>query len=145
MAYVVVNVEILVKRDDRYLMIVRSDEEEFGAGWLCFPGGKLDPGTADMHALELTAQRELQEEVALDVGLDDLIYVESHTFLIGDVIVLDVVFLAESAQGEPVAVDSAEVADRLWLTEEEIMRDSRVQSFTHESLRFAIDTCARVS
>lgn len=142
MSHVIVNVEIVVKRDDRFLMILRSEAEDHGGGWLCFPGGKLDPGAAEMHALELTAQRELQEEVALEVELDDLTYVESHTFLIGSETVLDVVMLTEEARGEPVAVDPAEVADVLWLTADEIMKDPRVQPFTQESLRLAMTACS---
>lgn len=143
MSQVIVNVEIVVKRDDRFLMILRSEAEVHGGGWLCFPGGKLDPGSAEMHALELTAQRELREEVALDVEVDDLLYVESHTFLIGDETVLDVVLLTETAQGEPVAVDPAEVADVVWMSADEIMRDTRVQPFTRESLRLATATCSQ--
>lgn len=142
MSLVVVNVEIIVRRGNRFLMIERSAEEDYGAGWLCFPGGKLDPGAAEMHALELTARRELMEEVALDVDVADLIYVESHTFLIGAETVLDVVFLTDAVRGEPVAVDPAEVAELFWLTEDEIRRDPRVQSFTRESLHLALERCA---
>lgn len=136
-----VNVEIIVRRGDRYLTIVRSEQEEYGGGWLCFPGGKLDPGTADPHALELTGQRELMEEVGLAVDIEDLIYVESHTFLVGDETVLDVVLLTESARGEATAIDTDEVAEILWLTEAEIMTDPRVQPFTRESLKLAILAC----
>lgn len=142
MSHVIVNVEVIVKRDDRYLMIVRSDEEDFGGGWLCFPGGKLDPGTAEMHALELTAQRELEEEVALDAPADAFRYVESHTFMIGEQTVLDVVMLVEETTGEPVAVDAAEVADLQWMTAGEVMADPRAQEFTRESLRLAIERYA---
>lgn len=142
MSQVIVNVEVIVKRDDRYLMIVRSDEEEFGGGWLCFPGGKLDPGTAQMHALELTAQRELMEEVALAAPVDAFRYVESHTFLIGEETVLDVVMLVEETTGEPVAVDPAEVAALRWMTADAVMADPKAQPFTRESLRLAIERYA---
>src|SRR5690606_2188353 len=101
----IVNVEVIVERDGKYLLIVRSEGEEFGAGWLSFPGGKLETSTPDMQALELTAQRELKEEVGLDVALDDLRYVESHIFFIGEDPVLDVVMMTSAAIGEPVAVD----------------------------------------
>jgi 8-oxo-dGTP diphosphatase len=138
MTDVVANVEVLVVRNNRFLTIVRSADEEFGAGWLCFPGGKLEPGTADPDALESTARRELMEEVGLDVGINSLVYVESHTFLIASGTVLDIVMMTETATGEPVARDPAEVAEVLWLTEREIMDDPRVQPWTRESLRRAI-------
>lgn len=144
MSKVLVNVEVIVKRDEKFLTIVRSDAEDFGGGWLCFPGGKLDPGSADPHAIEATGRRELMEEVGLDVAVEDLEYVESHTFMIGEDTVLDVVLLTESATGDPAALDPAEVAELLWLTETEIMTDRRVQSFTRESLRLAIKRCAGV-
>ncbi len=138
MADTVVNVEVIVVRNDRFLTIVRSADEEFGGGWLCFPGGKLAPGTADPDAIETTAQRELMEEVGLDVAIDGLVYVESHTFLAGNETVLDIVVMTEMATGEPVARDPAEVGEVLWLTEREIMDDPRVQPWTRESLRRAI-------
>ncbi|HEV2073170.1 MAG TPA: NUDIX hydrolase [Thermomicrobiales bacterium] len=138
MADTVVNIEVIVVRNDRFLTIVRSADEEFGGGWLCFPGGKLDPGTADPDAIEATAQRELREEVGLEVAIDGLIYVESHTFMIGNETILDIVMMTETATGEAVARDPAEVAEVLWLTEDEIMDDPRVQSWTRESLRRAI-------
>ncbi|HWV35681.1 MAG TPA: NUDIX hydrolase [Thermomicrobiales bacterium] len=141
MSNVIVNVEIVVQRDDRFLMILRSEEEEHGGGWLCFPGGKLDPGTAEMHALELTARRELKEEVDLDVEALAFRYVESHTFLIGDKTVLDIVLLTDSVQGVPKAIDPAEVAEVTWMTVDEIMTDPRVQPFTRESLRLALAAC----
>lgn len=136
---VIVSVEVIVARNDCFLTIVRSADEEFGAGWLCFPAGKLDPGRADPDALESTGRRELMEEVGLVVEIGALTYVESHTFLVGTVTVLDIVMMAESATGEPVSQDPAEVAEVLWLTEREIMRDPRVQPWTRESLRRAID------
>ena len=138
MADTVVNIEVIVVRNDRFLTIIRSADDEFGGGWLCFPGGKLDPGTADPDVIEATAQRELMEEVGLDVAIDGLIYVENHTFLVGQETVLDIVMMTEAATGSPVARDPAEVAEVLWLTEREIMDDPRVQPWTRESLRRAI-------
>ena len=74
----VVNVEGAVLRDDEYLLIERAAAEDHAAGWLAFPGGKLEasPGTDD--AIEATARRELAEEVGLAVGAVD--YVSSRTF-----------------------------------------------------------------
>lgn len=138
MSLVIVNVEVIARRGDRFLMIVRSEDEDFGAGWLCFPGGKLDPGTEEMLAIERTAARELEEEVALRADPGSMRYVESHTFLIGDLTVLDVVVLTDDAAGDARAVDAAEVADVVWLTAAEIMADPRVQPWTRESLRLAL-------
>lgn len=78
------------------------------------------------------------EEVGLEVAIDGLIYVESHIFMIGNETILDIVMMTETATGEAVARDPAEAAEVLWLTEDEIMDDPRVQSWTRESLRRAI-------
>lgn len=134
----IVSVEIIVAREDRFLTIVRSDDEDFGGGWLCFPAGKLDYGETEENALENTACRELLEEVGLTVDASSLTYVESHTFNVGDQPVLDAIFLAHDSKGEPSIQDPAEVAEILWLTEDEIMADPRVQPWTRESLRRAV-------
>ena len=61
MSLVVVNVEAAVYHVGRYLMVVRGDEEEYGAGHLAFPGGTVD--FTDMpDILEQTAVREVLEE-----------------------------------------------------------------------------------
>lgn len=134
----IVNVEVIVERDGKYLLIVRSEEEEFGTGWLSFPGGKLETSTPDMQALELTAQRELKEEVGLDVALDDLRYVESHIFFIGEDPVLDVVMMTSAAIGEPVAVDPREVAGIVWKTPAEILADPNIPEWTQNSVTLSI-------
>lgn len=135
----IVNVEIIVARGDRFLTIVRSDDEEHGGGWLCFPGGKLDHGDPERDALEQTASRELMEEVGLAADPGTVRYVESHTFQAGDQLVLDVVVMTDAADGEPSVQDPSEVADILWLTAGEIMSDARVQDFTRQSLRRALE------
>ena len=134
----IVNVEIVVERDGRYLLIVRSDDEEYGAGWLTLPGGKLEPDANVLQALEVTAQRELKEEVDLNVALEDLTYVESHLFAVDTVPVLDVVMATRHAQGEPRAADPAEVAGVVWLTPEEVEAHPDVPAWTRASLRMAI-------
>lgn len=139
MPHVIVNVEVIVKRGERYLTIIRSEDEDFGGGWLCFPGGKLDPGSAEMHAIELTGQRELMEEVGLHSAVEDFTYVESHTFLIGQDTVLDIVLFTDAASGTATAIDPAEVAGVHWLTAEDILTDPRVQMFTRTSLRLAME------
>ncbi|MDQ3654409.1 MAG: NUDIX domain-containing protein [Chloroflexota bacterium] len=94
--HLVVNVEVAVVRDGRYLATIRASGESHGAGWLGFPGGKVDPDPGTQNMLEQTARREVVEEVGL--ALDDPVtYVESHTFAVGDDIVLDIVMLARSS------------------------------------------------
>jgi 8-oxo-dGTP diphosphatase len=135
---VIVNVEVIVERDGRYLLIERSPDEDYGAGWMTLPGGKLEPGEMDQQALECTAQRELKEEVDLDVALDNLRYVESHVFFINDLPVLDIVLMTRDALGDARAVDPSEVAGVAWLTREEIEAHPDVPAWTRASLEVAI-------
>lgn len=138
-----VNVEVAIARDGQYLMIVRGDKEEYGAGWLGMPGGTVESEYPTPDALEITARREVMEEVGLD--LDDMIfYVESHTF--GDEApCLDVVMLARAAAAtdEPVIASPGEVAELRWMSLNDILADPRTQLWTRESLQRAeqLRTC----
>lgn len=129
----IVNVEVAVVRDGRYLATVRGAGEDHGAGWLGFPGGKVDPDPAAPDALEETARREVAEEVGLVLD-DPVTYVESHTFTIGEEIVLDVVILARSTSGDPYPASPGEVASVEWLLYEAFRDDPRTQPWTRDSL-----------
>ena len=145
MEQMIVNVEVVVVRDGRYLLGIRSEAEEYGAGWLTLPGGKLEAHSEFQNALEVTAQRELKEEVDLDVALDDLHYVESHTFFIEDTPVLDVVMVTANAHGEPRPVDDQELQSVAWLTEDEIEAHPDVPAWTRTSLSMAITYDAAIN
>lgn len=134
----VVNVEIIVERDGHFLLIVRSAEEEYGAGWITLPGGKLETDAPDQRALELTAQRELKEEVDLDVSLGDIHYVESHLFFVDNTPVLDVVMMTRNAFGEARPVDPREVEDVIWMTPNEILSHPEIPVWTRDSVSLAI-------
>ena len=132
----IVNVEVAVVRKGRYLATVRGDGEDFGAGWLGFPGGKVEPDPAVPDALEATARREVLEEVGLTLD-DSITYVESHTFAVGDQVVMDVVMLARSTVGEPYPATLEEVADVAWLSYDAFREDARAQAWTRASLALA--------
>ena len=130
----IVNVEVAVVREGRYLAIVRGEGEEYGAGWLGFPGGKVECDGPAQDTLEETARREVLEEVGLAID-GSVAYVESHTFAIDTEPVLDVVMLARSGVGEAHPASPEEVAEVLWLTFEDLVNDPRTQEWTRASLR----------
>lgn len=132
----IVNVEVAVIREGRYLAIVRAGMESFGAGWLGFPGGKVDIGDSGQRTLEETARREVREEVGINLD-EPIVYVESHTFAIVATPVLDVVMLARSSTGEPFPASPDEVAGVEWMPYETFMSDPRAQTWTRDSLRLA--------
>lgn len=119
-----------------FLATVRGGGEEYGSGWLGFPGGKVDPDPSAPHILEETARREVLEEVGLTLD-DPVVHVESHTFAIGAEIMLDVVMLARSTFGDPHPASPDEVAGVTWMSYEELRDDLRTQPWTRESLDLA--------
>lgn len=140
----IVNVEVAIVQGGRYLMAERGRGESYGAGWLSFPGGKLEWRNGEQDAVELTARREAEEEVGVILG-PEIAYVESHTFGTDDPC-LDIVVLARPApEGpEPVIRDPEEVAWLGWMTVEEIAADPRVQPWTVASLGRAEAVRARL-
>jgi len=129
----VVNVEAVIQRGGRFLMIERGGVESHGVGWLTFPGGTVEWDGEGSDVLERTAARELREEVGLSVD-GPWHHVENKVFVIGDVHVLDVVLLARSGSGEPFIAAPEEVAAIAWMTAPEILADPRTQPWTRDSI-----------
>ncbi|UWP78868.1 NUDIX hydrolase [Dactylosporangium fulvum] len=114
----VVNVEVFLHRDGRWLLIRRGAGESHAAGLLSGVGGKVEPGGVAPDVLEATARREVAEEIGVDLTGVPLTYAASSLFVTddGDPVV-NVVFRAPVPAGaEPVAASADEVADLLWLT-----------------------------
>ncbi|MFA5569739.1 MAG: NUDIX domain-containing protein [Trueperaceae bacterium] len=132
----IVNVEIAVVRSGRYLVVRRSAAEEYAAGVLALPGGKVDPRIVADHVLEVTAKRELFEEVGLKaIRLE---YLKSKSVEIrADTFGVDVVFLAEVEPGEPTPGDPAEVSELLWLSAEEVFHSQEAPGWLVDNIRVA--------
>ena len=77
----VVNTQGLVVRDGRYLMIVRSEDEDHAPGVLSPPGGKAELGDDALGVLEETLRREILEEIGVTVG--QMAYLRSSRFWLG--------------------------------------------------------------
>ena len=115
----VVNVDGVVVRDDKYLLIERGADEPHAPGTLAFPGGKVEFASDDGDPIEATAARELFEEVGVTVG--DVEYVLSNTFEADDgTQCLNVLTLCEYERGDASPRATDEVAAVHWLTGEEI-------------------------
>jgi 8-oxo-dGTP diphosphatase len=149
---VIVNVEVAIVRSDShhnhnyYLMAERGAGETYGAGWLSFPGGKLEWPGDEQDAVEATARREAEEETGVMLGRE-IAYVESDTFGTGEPDhCLDIVVLATLAPDSPETVirDPEEVATLAWMTVEEIAADPRTQPWTLASLQRAEEVRTRL-
>lgn len=133
----IVNVEVAVVHDGRYLMIVRSEQEAHAPGMLSVPGGKVEDAGLSENILEETARREAREEAGVEIG-DELAYIESKSFIAddGDPVV-DIVFLARHLAGAPSAGDPAEVASLEWMTADEVVTHPKSPPWLIQSIRLA--------
>ncbi len=137
----VVNVEVYLHRDDRWLLIRRSARESHAPGALAGVGGKLDIGGQGSQGdvLELTARREVAEEVGVDLTGVELAYVTNSYFVTddGDPVVNVVLAGAMPAGAEPRVAAPDEVAGIVWLTLAETESDPFCPLWTLHALRRA--------
>lgn len=130
---------VLLHREGRWLLTVRSLEVDDAAGRLGLVGGHVEhPGTGQ-GVLETTARREAAEEVGLDLTDVPLTYLESEFFITdagaGQV---SVAFLAPApADQQPVVADPAELTAVGWWTPDEAGSDDRCPDWLPTLLRRA--------
>jgi 8-oxo-dGTP diphosphatase len=103
----------LIRRDDDdcFLVTRRGAHTHLAHSWE-FPGGKVDPGEAPSH----TVQREIREELGVEVEVGDIYAVGHHEYDTKEVILM--VYEAKLMHGEPQCL---EVADLKWVTPYELM------------------------
>ncbi|MCP4544482.1 MAG: NUDIX hydrolase [Chloroflexi bacterium] len=134
----IVNIEGIVVRptDGRYLMVVRGAGESYMPGALSFPGGKVEGVENEDNVLEETLRREIREETGVEVA-DEMVYVESHSFVAEGDPVVDVVFLCRYQSGKAIAADPDEVAEVHWMTAREILDRPETPPWTCQSIELA--------
>jgi 8-oxo-dGTP diphosphatase len=142
----VVNVEVFLWRDGRWLLIRRGEREAHAPGTLSGVGGKVEVGSAGHHIFEQTARREVAEEIGVDLTGVDLRYAESAYFVTDDGDpVINVVFSAPLPAGaQPVAASVEEVAGVAWLTVADAEADPSCPPWTLRGLRSAASTSPAV-
>jgi 8-oxo-dGTP pyrophosphatase MutT (NUDIX family) len=135
--FYVINVEAVVTDGERYLMTVRSQQEEHAAGALALPGGKVERAGINPRILEETACREVLEETGIEVDPNP-VYLWSSSFVADNSWpVVDVVFLCRYRSGEPVARQPEEISEVHWMTSEEIFATPGLPPWTRRSLEEA--------
>lgn len=133
----IVNVEGAVRKNDKWLIIERSEKEEHAGGMLSLVGGKVDIERNSSDILERTVKREILEEVGVKVK-DKLNYVHSTSFVtdMGENVV-DIVFLCEYYSGEAFPKSPDEVEKVLWLNTKEILNHPKAPIYLKESIKRA--------
>lgn len=133
----VINVVGAIYRDDKWLMIKRSEKEEYAPGIIAMVGGKVENEREEYSILENTLRREALEEVGIELS-EDMKFVESIGFISkkwGPVV--DVIFLCHIENGEPYPASPNEVAETYWMTTEEILRDERIPQWIKNCIKKA--------
>jgi 8-oxo-dGTP pyrophosphatase MutT (NUDIX family) len=133
----IVNVEGVILKEGKYLMIVRGEDEEQAPGTLATVGGKVEePGTSEA-VLEETLRREIREEVGIEV-FPRMLYLGSGTFVTDDgEPVTNVIFLCGYKSGVPTSRSSGEVGDIQWMTKDEIFSYPDVPAWTLRAVELA--------
>ncbi len=131
----VVNVEGAIFRDGKWLVIERSSQETHAGGTLSLVGGKVEHEGNQTDILERTLQREIFEEVGIEVS-NPMHYVHSTSFVADDGdSVIDIVFLCASSTGAAFCKSPDEVEDVLWLSLDEILQHPKAPDWTKESVK----------
>ena len=130
----IVNVEAAIYKNDKWLIIKRSEKEEHAPGLLSMVGGKVETTTAGNNVLEETLVREIMEEVGIKISRT-LHYVESKSF-ISDTgqMVIDIIFLCKYKSGEPRCISVDEVCEIYWMSSEEILESKSAPIWLKESI-----------
>lgn len=132
----VVNVEGAIRRNEKWLLIRRSEKEEHAGGGLSLVGGKCEIEEDSSDILERTLKREVFEEVGSEIT--GIKYVNSSSFVTESGInVIDIVFLCHHKSGEPYAKSTEEVDDVIWMTTSEVLAHTELPLFLKENIKLA--------
>jgi len=117
----------LIRRDDRILLIQRSEHVRVPLAW-CFPGGEMEPGESQPDALI----REVREELNVEIRPGELLMTQTKH----DGRLVLYCWSAALVAGEP-EPNPKEVARCAWLTPAEIRAMAGVLPGTAEILAHA--------
>ena len=133
----IVNVEAAIYKNDKWLIIKRSEKEEHAPGLLSMVGGKVETKTDENNVLEETLRREIMEEVGVEVS-KTVYYVESKSFISDEgQAVIDIVFLCKHKSGEPKCISADEVSEIYWMSSVEILEHKSAPIWLKESIEKA--------
>lgn len=130
----VINVVGAIYRDDKWLMIKRSEKEEYAPGIIAMVGGKVENEGEEYNVLENTLRREVMEEVGVELS-ENLIYIESIGFISkkwGPVV--DVIFLCKLEKGDPYPASPSEVEEVYWMTRKEVSENEKVPQWVKKCI-----------
>lgn len=133
--FYIVNVEAAIYKNDKWLIIKRSEKEEHAPGLLSLVGGKVETSIAEENILENTVRREIMEEIGIKVS-EKIYYVESKSFLLeSGQVVIDIVFLCKYESGKPKCMSPDEVSEIYWMSSNDILKNQKAPIWLKESIK----------
>lgn len=130
----IVNTEVAIYRDGKYLICKRSEKEEHAGGLLSLIGGKVEIEGFSTDVLERTVIREVAEEVGLVITTRPR-YIHSTSFVTDTGLnVVNISFLCEDVEGEPYAVSADEVEAVYWMTAKEVFAKLEAPDYVKDSI-----------
>lgn len=129
----IVNVEAAIYKDDKWLIIKRSEKEEHSPGVLSMVGGKVESTSVENQVLENNLKREIMEEVGIKVS-EKIYYVESNSFILDrGQVVINIVFLCKYQSGEPKCMSPDEVSGVYWMSCTEVLSNENTPLWLKKS------------
>jgi 8-oxo-dGTP diphosphatase len=111
-----IGVGIMILRDNKVLLGRRHDDPEkasselHGESTWTMPGGKLDFG----ETLRDAAQREVMEEIGVNINKDNLKLISLTDNILPDVHFVTVGFIYENLEQEPKVMEPDEIVEWKW-------------------------------
>ncbi|MFX1254368.1 MAG: NUDIX hydrolase [Promethearchaeota archaeon] len=128
--------EAAIFHEDKWLIIKRSEQEEYAGGTISFVGGKIDDTEYIEDVLEKTLKREILEEVGVEIE-DEMVYVNSTLFIANDEPVVDIIFLCKYKSGTAHCKSPDEVAAVYWMTTEEVVSHPNTPPWLNKNIKIA--------
>ena len=134
-----VTVCVLIQRGDNWLLVVRAPTVEYAPNKIGMIGGHVEAINPVADILEMTARREVAEEVGLDLSAARLTYLESEFFVTdGGERQITVTFTAFAPPGaEPFVNAPDELTEVGWWTLGDLEADVRCPSWLPPLIRRA--------
>ena len=134
-----VTVCVLIQRRDTWLLVVRAPTVEYAPNKIGMIGGHVEVINPVADILEMTARREVAEEVGLDLSEARLTYLESEFFVTdGGEQQITVTFTALAPPGaEPFVNAPDELTEVGWWTLSDLETDMRCPSWLPPLIRRA--------
>ena len=134
-----VTVCVLIQRDDTWLLVVRAPTVGYAPNKIGMIGGHVEVINPAADILEMTARREVAEEVGLDLAEVRLTYLESEFFVTdGGERQITVTFTALAPPGaEPFVNAPDELTEVGWWTLSDLEADTRCPSWLPPLIRRA--------